>query len=54
MARYKLDTGNSGSDEILVGDSIAEVTQDVLNFHEVDQLPEGWTIEEIAEDQAAA
>jgi hypothetical protein len=53
MARYKLDTGNSGNDEILIGDSVAEVTQDVLNFHEVDQLPEGWTIEEIAEDQPA-
>ena len=49
MARYKLDTGNSGNDEILFGDSVAEVTQDVLNRYEVDQLPEGWTIEEIAE-----
>jgi hypothetical protein len=53
MARYKLDTGNSGHDEILVGDSIAEVTQDVLNFHEVDQLPDDWTIEEITEEAQA-
>ena len=53
MARYKLDTGNSGNDEILVGDSIAEVTQDVLSYHEIDQLPEDWTIEEITEDRTA-
>jgi len=51
MAKYKLDTGNSGHDEILSGDSVAEVTQDVLNYHEFDQLPNGWTIEEIAEEQ---
>jgi len=53
MAKYKLDTGNSGNDEILVGDSIAEVTQDVLNRYEVDQLPDGWTIEEITEEAQA-
>lgn len=45
MARYKLDTDNSGNDEILVGDSVAEVTQDVLNRYEVDELPEDWTID---------
>ena len=49
MARYKLDTGNSGNDEILVGDSVAEVTQDVLNRYEVDELPQGWTIDLIPE-----
>ena len=54
MARYKLDTGNSGNDEILFGDSVAEVTQDVLNRYEVDQLPEGWTIEEIVESLPAS
>ena len=53
MARYKLDTDNSGNDEILVGDSVAEVTQDVLNRYEVDQLPEGWTIEVIDEETTA-
>jgi hypothetical protein len=52
MSRYKLDTENSGNDEILVGDSIAEVTQDVLNFHEIHQLPEGWTIELIDEQSS--
>jgi hypothetical protein len=52
--RYKLDTDNSGHDEILVGDSVAEVNQDVLNYHEFDRLPDGWTIEEIAEDQPAS
>ena len=45
MARYKLDTDNGGDDEILVGDSVAEVTQDVLNRYEVDKMPEGWTID---------
>ncbi len=45
MARYKLDTGNSGNDEILEGHSMAEVLQDVLNHHEIDELPEGWTLE---------
>jgi hypothetical protein len=47
MARYKLDTDNAGCDEILLGDSIAEVTQDVLNRYERDRLPEGWTITEM-------
>ena len=51
MTRYKLDTGNSGHDEILFGNSVAEVTQDVLNFHEIDQLPEDWTIEEVTEGE---
>ena len=53
MARYKLDTGNSGNDEILVGDSVAEVTQDVLNRYEVDELPAGWTIEFIDDKPTA-
>ena len=47
MAQYKLDTDNSGCDEILTGDSIAEVKQDVLNRYECDKLPEGWTITEM-------
>jgi hypothetical protein len=44
MARFKLDTGNSGNDEILEGETMAEVLQDVLNYHEIDELPEGWTL----------
>jgi hypothetical protein len=47
MVRYKLDTGNSGNDEILEGESRAEVLQDVLNHHEIDELPEGWTLEAV-------
>jgi hypothetical protein len=47
MARYKLDTGNSGDYEILEGETRADVLQDVLNHHEIDELPEGWTLEEI-------
>lgn len=42
--RFQLDTENSGNDEILEGDSVEEVTQDVLNRYEVDTLPEGWSI----------
>lgn len=47
--RFQLDAENDGCDEILVGDSIEEVTQDVLNRYERDELPEGWTITEITE-----
>ena len=46
--QYQLDTENAGCDEILVGDSIEEVTQDVLNRYECDELPEGWSITPIA------
>ena len=42
--KFKLDTENAGCDEILEGESIEDVTQDVLNRYEVDELPEGWTI----------
>jgi hypothetical protein len=51
MARYKLDTGNSGDDEILEGETRAEVLQDVLNHHGIDELPEGWTLEELDADE---
>lgn len=44
MNSYKLDTDNCGCDEMLVGDSLEEVTQDVLNRYEVNELPDGWTI----------
>jgi hypothetical protein len=50
MTQYKLDTDNSGNDEILEGATRAEVLQDVLSHHEIDELPEGWTLEEITED----
>ena len=53
MARYKLDTDNSGNDEILEGTTRAEVLQDVLSHHEIDELPEGWTLEEIQDEHAA-
>ncbi len=53
MARYKLDTDNSGNDEILEGTTRAEVLQDVLSHHEIDELPEGWTLEEIEDEHAA-
>jgi len=50
MARYKLDTGNSGDDEVLEGETRAEVLQDILHHHDIDELPDGWTLEEIATD----
>ncbi len=45
--QYKLDTENAGCDEVLIGSSKDEVLQDVLNRYEIDELPEGWSIEEI-------
>ena len=42
--RFQLETENDGCDEILVGDSIEEVTQDVLNRYECDELPKHWVI----------
>jgi hypothetical protein len=44
---FKLDTLNVGCDEILNGESKREVLADVLSHHEVDELPEGWTLDEI-------
>lgn len=52
MAKWKLDTGNSGNDEILEGFSRDEVLQDVLNHHEIDEMPEGWTLEEVEDVEA--
>jgi len=46
---YKLDTGTSGKDDVLVGDTYREVLQDVLDNEEVIELPEGWSLDEIGE-----
>lgn len=48
--RYKLDTENSGCDEVLTGESIESATQDVLNRYDLEDLPPGWTITEITDD----
>jgi hypothetical protein len=47
---FSLDTGNAGYDDILIADTNEtrqDVLEDVLAHHEVSELPEGWTLEEI-------
>lgn len=41
--QYKLDTGNDGYDEILDG-TREECEVDVLHHHDLDELPEHWTL----------
>ena len=43
---WKLDTGNTGDDDMLIG-SYDEVLSDVLYYHEVDALPFGWSITKV-------
>ncbi|KKN09857.1 hypothetical protein LCGC14_1042280 [marine sediment metagenome] len=40
---WRLDTGNSGEDDMLIG-THDEVVADILHHHELDTLPEGWTL----------
>lgn len=47
MAQYKLDTENAGCDEILTGESVEAVTQDILNRYECDELPAGREITQV-------
>jgi len=47
MKKFKLDTNNSGNDEILEGENYDDVLFDVLNFHEISELPNDWEITEI-------
>jgi hypothetical protein len=50
---FALDTGNAGEDDILIADTNEtrqDVLEDVLAHHEVSELPEGWTLEEIDYD----
>lgn len=47
VKKWKLDTGNDGCDEILTGDSYSEVEKDVLYHHELEILPDHWSITEI-------
>jgi hypothetical protein len=50
MTTWKLDTDNDGCDEVLNGDKIEDVVQDVLNRYEIDTLPEGWTVYQIEDE----
>jgi len=44
MKAFKLDTGNSGCDEVLIGGSIDDVLRDVLHHHDIQELPCNWDI----------
>lgn len=44
MDAYKLDTGNDGCDEVLFGESEEDVTADVLHHHDLDEMPEHWSL----------
>lgn len=43
---FRLDTGNDGEDDVLIGASREEVLQDVLRHHELKALPEHWELRE--------
>ena len=40
---WMLDTGTDGADDVLVG-SLGEVTSDLLEHFELEELPEGWEL----------
>jgi hypothetical protein len=41
---FALDTGNYGEDDVLIGGTMEEALADVLAYHELAELPEGWEI----------
>jgi len=46
---FRLDTVNAGCDDILIaeiGESREDVLSDILLYHELSELPDGWTLEE--------
>lgn len=45
---FELDTGTSGEDDVLTG-SMAECLSDICAYHEVEELPKGWTLRQIEE-----
>ena len=51
---FRLDTGNYGEDDLLLGTSREEVLRNVLHHHEMEGLPEDWTLEEVPEDMVEA
>ena len=44
---WRLDTGNYGEDDVLIGGTMEEALADVLAYHELAELPEDWEITEI-------
>lgn len=43
---FRLDTANSGSDELLEGRK-EDVLMDIYHYHEISELPKDWTLEEV-------
>ena len=43
---WKLDTVNSGEDDILIGEQ-EDIIEDICHYHEIDFLPENWTLTKI-------
>ena len=46
---WRLDTGNNGEDDILIGE-YGDVVDAVLNYHGIETLPKRWELEEISLD----
>ena len=47
MKQWKLDTGNDGEDEILYGETVEEIIDDILHYQDLARLPDHWSIEEV-------
>ena len=43
---WALDTGTSGNDDHLIG-THQEVLAEILNYHEIEELPENWTLDKV-------
>ena len=46
---YSLDSGNSGEDDILIGEK-NEIIRNLCDYHEFDELPEHWALEPMDKD----
>jgi len=46
---FRLDTGNNGEDDVLLGENREDVLRDVLSHHEIKELPEHWELSEVRE-----
>jgi len=44
---WALDTADSGYDDHIIADTYDQALSDVLTYHEISTLPEGWTLEEV-------
>ena len=44
---WRLDTGNYGEDDVLIGGTMEEALADVLSHQELAELPEGWELTEL-------